>query len=169
MSGAADNKRKLDKVTGKFVAGKAKETAALVGGLFFGQVINNAGQKLVDKFIPQTDGTAGLTGVTKIVSPVLLTLLGIISPEFFKLGTNGKYSRALGNGIAAYGALKSVKEVIGKDVLAGRLSGGSGMGFFKQLQEPYPHARIPANFAFPDLNKRYEHATDTKWQHQMAL
>ncbi len=169
MSGAANNKRALDKVTPKLVTNKAKETAVLVGGLYIGQVINAAGQKLVDKFIPQPDGTAGLNGVTKIASPLLLTLLGIISPEFFKLGTNGVYSRALGNGIAAYGALKSVKEVIGKDVLAGRLSGARGMGFFKQLQEPYPHARIPANFAFPDLNKRYEHATDTKWQHQMAL
>jgi hypothetical protein len=133
----------------KKVSGKLPETGLMVGGLYGGQLLSSSVQKLVDRFIPAAASeTAGLNGIANIATPVILTLTGIILPEFVKLGPAGRYSRALGNGVAAYGAVKSVKEILGKDVMAGKLKGFNGMGLVKPHVEPIAQRRLTA---FPKL------------------
>ncbi len=134
-------------ITLKKVTDKVPETLLTVGGLYGGQLLYTVVQKMVDKFIPPQGTTAGLNGISNIATPLILTALGIASPEFIKLGPGGKYSKSLGNGIAAYGAVKSVKEILGKDVLAGKLK---GVGFAPRFPQIAPMANMPKTF--PNLN-----------------
>lgn len=135
-------------ITFKKVSEKVPETLLTVGGLYGGQLLYTVVQKMVDKFVPPQGSTAGLNGISNFATPVILTVLGIVAPEFVKLGRGGKYSKSLGNGIAAYGAVKSVKEVLGKDVLAGKLK---GVGFAPHFPQIAPMANMPKSF--PNLNQ----------------
>ncbi|MFK5855786.1 MAG: hypothetical protein QM503_06620 [Bacteroidota bacterium] len=130
-------------ITLKKVTDKVPETLLTVGGLYSGQLLYSVVQKIVEKFVPPQGTTSGLSGVSNIATPVILTVLGIVAPEFVKFGTGGKYSRSLGNGIAVYGAVKSVKEVLGKDVLAGKLK---GMGYAPRFPQIAPMANMPRSF-----------------------
>jgi len=130
-------------ITLKKVTDKVPETLLTVGGLYGGQLLYSAVQKVVNRFVPPSGATAGLNGISNIATPVILTVVGIVAPEFIKLGAGGKYSKSLGNGIAAYGAVKSVKEVLGKDVLAGRLK---GMGHAPRFPQIAPMANMPKSF-----------------------